>query len=159
MQGTAGVAIAGLLGAVRAQGRPMIDFPKQKIVVAGAGRFDLVLIYRSNFLFMLKGFVLPRYLLYIIVFRSLYPPFAKIEEKPQFLCSFYSDNQQSCLSKGGLRFSLFTCRTIIPIKIFSNLNFFGKNGKILGDIFWLHANETKIIFSYIYFKFFEGVEL
>ncbi|PON77603.1 Malic oxidoreductase [Parasponia andersonii] len=37
VQGTAGVAIAGLLGAVRAQGRPMIDFPKQKIVVAGAG--------------------------------------------------------------------------------------------------------------------------
>ena len=44
MQGTAGVAIAGLLGAVRAQGRPMIDFPKQKIVVAGAGRYDT---YRS----------------------------------------------------------------------------------------------------------------
>lgn len=40
IQGTAGVAIAGLLGAVRAQGKPMIDFPKQKIVVAGAGRFD-----------------------------------------------------------------------------------------------------------------------
>jgi malate dehydrogenase (decarboxylating) len=40
-QGTAGVAIAGLLGAVRAQGRPMIDFPKQKIVVAGAGRYCL----------------------------------------------------------------------------------------------------------------------
>lgn len=38
VQGTAGVAIAGLLGAVRAQGRPMIDFPKMKIVVAGAGR-------------------------------------------------------------------------------------------------------------------------
>ncbi|KAM3266472.1 NAD-dependent malic enzyme 62 kDa isoform, mitochondrial [Capsicum annuum] len=37
VQGTAGVAIAGLLGAVRAQGRPMIDFPKMKIVVAGAG--------------------------------------------------------------------------------------------------------------------------
>ncbi|GAB4862015.1 hypothetical protein Ancab_037269 [Ancistrocladus abbreviatus] len=37
VQGTAGVAIAGLLGAVRAQGRAMIDFPKQKIVVAGAG--------------------------------------------------------------------------------------------------------------------------
>ncbi|KAL7233825.1 hypothetical protein ACSBR1_017438 [Camellia fascicularis] len=37
VQGTAGVAIAGLLGAVRAQGKPMIDFPKQKIVVAGAG--------------------------------------------------------------------------------------------------------------------------
>ncbi|RLN04691.1 hypothetical protein C2845_PM13G23460 [Panicum miliaceum] len=36
-QGIAGVAIAGLLGAVRAQGRPMIDFPKQRIVVAGAG--------------------------------------------------------------------------------------------------------------------------
>ena len=41
MQGTAGVAIAGLLGAVRAQGRAMIDFPKQKIVVAGAGRLAL----------------------------------------------------------------------------------------------------------------------
>ncbi|KAF6170155.1 hypothetical protein GIB67_038688 [Kingdonia uniflora] len=37
VQGTAGVAIAGLLGAVRAQGKSMIDFPKQKIVVAGAG--------------------------------------------------------------------------------------------------------------------------
>ncbi|XP_077235215.1 NAD-dependent malic enzyme 1 [Tasmannia lanceolata] len=37
VQGTAGVAIAGLLGAVRAQGRLMIDFPKQKIVLAGAG--------------------------------------------------------------------------------------------------------------------------
>ncbi|KAF3562706.1 hypothetical protein DY000_02011870 [Brassica cretica] len=37
VQGTAGVAIAGLLGAVRAQGRPMLDFPKMKIVVAGAG--------------------------------------------------------------------------------------------------------------------------
>lgn len=37
VQGTAGVAIAGLLGAVRAQGRPLIDFPKLKIVVAGAG--------------------------------------------------------------------------------------------------------------------------
>lgn len=40
LQGTAGVAVAGLLGAVRGQGKPMIDFPKQKIVVAGAGRFD-----------------------------------------------------------------------------------------------------------------------
>nr|AIR93777.1 NAD-malic enzyme alpha subunit [Kalanchoe fedtschenkoi] len=37
VQGTAGVAIAGLLDSVRAQGRPMIDFSKQKIVVAGAG--------------------------------------------------------------------------------------------------------------------------
>jgi len=37
VQGTAGVAIAGLLGAVRAQGRPISDFAKQKIVVAGAG--------------------------------------------------------------------------------------------------------------------------
>ncbi|KAG5538788.1 hypothetical protein RHGRI_019364 [Rhododendron griersonianum] len=37
VQGTAGVAIAGLLGAVRAQGKPLIDFPKMKIVVAGAG--------------------------------------------------------------------------------------------------------------------------
>lgn len=49
-QGTAGVAIAGLLGAVRAQGRPMIDFPKQKIVVAGAGRYIVVLfrVWKSN---------------------------------------------------------------------------------------------------------------
>ncbi|CAN6298876.1 unnamed protein product [Urochloa humidicola] len=37
IQGTAGVALAGLLGAVRAQGRPLHDFPNQKIVVVGAG--------------------------------------------------------------------------------------------------------------------------
>ncbi|KAL5224417.1 hypothetical protein ABZP36_011056 [Zizania latifolia] len=37
VQGTAGVALAGLLGAVRAQGRPLTDFTKQKIVVVGAG--------------------------------------------------------------------------------------------------------------------------
>lgn len=48
IQGTAGVAIAGLLGAVRAQGKPMIDFPKQKIVVAGAGRFDTFPVLRKN---------------------------------------------------------------------------------------------------------------
>lgn len=44
-QGTAGVALAGLLGAVRAQGRPMIDFPKMKIVVAGAGRYCFIVIF------------------------------------------------------------------------------------------------------------------
>lgn len=38
-QGTAGVALAGLLGAVRSQGRPVKDFVKQKIVVVGAGRY------------------------------------------------------------------------------------------------------------------------
>ncbi|XP_074591960.1 NAD-dependent malic enzyme 59 kDa isoform, mitochondrial [Curcuma longa] len=37
IQGTAGVALAGLLGAVRAQGKSLNDFMKQKIVVAGAG--------------------------------------------------------------------------------------------------------------------------
>ncbi|CAL9086913.1 unnamed protein product [Musa textilis] len=37
IQGTAGVALAGLLGAVRSQGRPLKDFVKQKIVVVGAG--------------------------------------------------------------------------------------------------------------------------
>ncbi|KAK3152993.1 hypothetical protein QOZ80_2BG0166230 [Eleusine coracana subsp. coracana] len=37
VQGTAGVALAGLLGAVRAQGRPLQDFNEQKIVVVGAG--------------------------------------------------------------------------------------------------------------------------
>ncbi|KAM3408906.1 hypothetical protein ACQJBY_001758 [Aegilops geniculata] len=40
VQGTAGVALAGLLGAVRAQGRPLADFTKQKIVVVGAGRIQ-----------------------------------------------------------------------------------------------------------------------
>ncbi|CAL5331136.1 unnamed protein product [Camellia sinensis] len=38
MQGTAGVALAGLLGTVRALGRPLTDFVNQKIVVVGAGR-------------------------------------------------------------------------------------------------------------------------
>ncbi|MCL7036807.1 hypothetical protein MKW94_005591, partial [Papaver nudicaule] len=37
IQGTAGVALAGLLGAVRAQNRPLSDFVKQKIVIVGAG--------------------------------------------------------------------------------------------------------------------------
>lgn len=37
IQGTAGVALAGLLGAVRAQGQSLKDFVKQKIVVVGAG--------------------------------------------------------------------------------------------------------------------------
>uniref|UniRef100_A0A7C8ZII5 Malic enzyme n=1 Tax=Opuntia streptacantha TaxID=393608 RepID=A0A7C8ZII5_OPUST len=41
VQGTAGVALAGLLGAVRAQGRPLTDFVKQKIVVVGAGSAGL----------------------------------------------------------------------------------------------------------------------
>ncbi|KAJ8450193.1 hypothetical protein Cgig2_033387 [Carnegiea gigantea] len=41
MQGTAGVVLAGLLGAVRAQGRPVTDFVKQKIVVVGAGSAGL----------------------------------------------------------------------------------------------------------------------
>ncbi|KAL4015417.1 hypothetical protein IC575_027664 [Cucumis melo] len=39
IQGTAGVALAGLLGTVRAQGRPLSDFVNQKIVVVGAGRY------------------------------------------------------------------------------------------------------------------------
>ncbi|KAJ3682215.1 hypothetical protein LUZ60_014788 [Juncus effusus] len=37
IQGTAGVALAGLFGAVRAQGRPLKDIVNQKIVVVGAG--------------------------------------------------------------------------------------------------------------------------
>jgi malate dehydrogenase (decarboxylating) len=41
VQGTAGVALAGLLGAVRAQGRPLSDFVIQKIVVVGAGSAGL----------------------------------------------------------------------------------------------------------------------
>ncbi|KAK7340216.1 hypothetical protein VNO77_20914 [Canavalia gladiata] len=41
VQGAAGVAFAGLLGAVRAQGRPLSDFVKQKIVVVGAGSAGL----------------------------------------------------------------------------------------------------------------------
>ncbi|CAK8542309.1 unnamed protein product [Lathyrus sativus] len=41
IQGTAGVALAGLLGTVRAQGRPLSDFVKQKIVIVGAGSAGL----------------------------------------------------------------------------------------------------------------------
>ncbi|XP_047960576.1 NAD-dependent malic enzyme 59 kDa isoform, mitochondrial [Salvia hispanica] len=41
VQGTAGVALAGLLGSVRAQGRPLTDFANQKIVVVGAGSAGL----------------------------------------------------------------------------------------------------------------------
>ncbi|KAK7295026.1 hypothetical protein RJT34_17929 [Clitoria ternatea] len=41
IQGTAGVALAGLLGTVRAQGQPLSDFVKQKIVVVGAGSAGL----------------------------------------------------------------------------------------------------------------------
>ncbi|KAL0002529.1 hypothetical protein SO802_016310 [Lithocarpus litseifolius] len=41
IQGTAGVALAGLLGTVRAQGRPLSDFVHQRIVVVGAGSAGL----------------------------------------------------------------------------------------------------------------------
>ncbi|XP_047314944.1 NAD-dependent malic enzyme 59 kDa isoform, mitochondrial [Impatiens glandulifera] len=41
IQGTAGVALAGLLGTVRAQGRPLSDFVNQKIIVVGAGSAGL----------------------------------------------------------------------------------------------------------------------
>ncbi|XP_022897061.1 NAD-dependent malic enzyme 59 kDa isoform, mitochondrial isoform X2 [Olea europaea var. sylvestris] len=41
IQGTAGVALAGLLGTVRAQGQPLTDFANQKIVVVGAGSAGL----------------------------------------------------------------------------------------------------------------------
>lgn len=41
IQGTAGVALAGVLGAVRAQGRPISDICKQKIVIVGAGSAGL----------------------------------------------------------------------------------------------------------------------
>ncbi|XP_011023388.1 PREDICTED: NAD-dependent malic enzyme 59 kDa isoform, mitochondrial-like [Populus euphratica] len=41
IQGTAGVALAGLLGTVRAQGLPLSDFVNQKIVVVGAGSAGL----------------------------------------------------------------------------------------------------------------------
>ncbi|CAL5380961.1 unnamed protein product [Camellia sinensis] len=41
MQGTVGVGLAGLLGTVRAQGRPLTDFVNQKIVVVGAGSAGL----------------------------------------------------------------------------------------------------------------------
>ncbi|WCJ23170.1 NADP-dependent malic enzyme [Euphorbia peplus] len=41
IQGTAGVALAGLFGTARAQGRPLSDFLNQKIVVVGAGSAGL----------------------------------------------------------------------------------------------------------------------
>nr|KJB62268.1 hypothetical protein B456_009G411400 [Gossypium raimondii] len=40
-KGTAGVALAGLLATVRAQGRSLDDFPNHKIVVVGAGSAGL----------------------------------------------------------------------------------------------------------------------
>ncbi|QHO50691.1 NAD-dependent malic enzyme 2 [Arachis hypogaea] len=39
VQGTAGVALAGILGSVRAQGRPLSNFLNQRIVVVGAGSY------------------------------------------------------------------------------------------------------------------------
>ncbi|CAJ2662532.1 unnamed protein product [Trifolium pratense] len=47
IQGTAGVALAGLLGTVRAQGRPLSDFVKQKIVIVGAGSAGLGVLYMA----------------------------------------------------------------------------------------------------------------
>lgn len=47
LQGTAGVALAGLLGTVRTQGRPLTDFVNQKIVVVGAGRYFKILTVMS----------------------------------------------------------------------------------------------------------------
>lgn len=51
LNGTAGVALGGLLGAVRAMGKPMEDLVKQKIVVVGAGSgclpFSLQFIFSS----------------------------------------------------------------------------------------------------------------
>ncbi|GER27324.1 malic enzyme, partial [Striga asiatica] len=41
IQVTAGVALAGLLGTVRAQGKPLANFANQKIVVVGAGSAGL----------------------------------------------------------------------------------------------------------------------
>ncbi|KMZ74215.1 Malic enzyme [Zostera marina] len=41
VQGTAGVALAGLFGAVRAQGLPLKEFVNQKIIVVGAGSAGL----------------------------------------------------------------------------------------------------------------------
>lgn len=41
IQGTAGVALAGILGTVRAQGRPLTDFANQRMVVVGAGSAGL----------------------------------------------------------------------------------------------------------------------
>ncbi|KAL4316780.1 hypothetical protein AHAS_Ahas15G0319300 [Arachis hypogaea] len=41
IQGTAGVALAGILGSVRAQGQPLSNFVNQKIVVVGAGSSGL----------------------------------------------------------------------------------------------------------------------
>ncbi|GKU88209.1 hypothetical protein SLEP1_g2499 [Rubroshorea leprosula] len=42
IQGTADVALAGLLGTVRAQGQPLADFVNQKIVVVGAEAFFFI---------------------------------------------------------------------------------------------------------------------
>ncbi|KAL5718402.1 malate dehydrogenase (decarboxylating) [Ranunculus cassubicifolius] len=58
IQGTAGVALAGLLGATRAQGRPLSDFAKQKIVIVGAGSAGLGVLNMAKqaFLRMVKSY-------------------------------------------------------------------------------------------------------
>lgn len=43
MQGTACVGLAGILGAVRAMGRPVADLANLKFVIVGAGRSALQL--------------------------------------------------------------------------------------------------------------------
>ncbi|KAK1290295.1 hypothetical protein QJS10_CPB18g01516 [Acorus calamus] len=48
VQGTAGVALAGLLGTVRAQGRPLKDFVHQKIVVVGAGSAGIGVLHMAK---------------------------------------------------------------------------------------------------------------
>lgn len=52
LQGTAGVALAGLLGTVRAQGRPLSDFVNQKIVVVGAGRYFKIMFVLTIHIFL-----------------------------------------------------------------------------------------------------------
>ncbi|CAN6310556.1 unnamed protein product [Urochloa humidicola] len=56
IQGTGGVVLAGLLGAFRAQGRPLQDFIKQKIVVVGAGSAGIgVLSIAKQAMFRMAG--------------------------------------------------------------------------------------------------------
>ncbi|CAN6287796.1 unnamed protein product [Urochloa humidicola] len=56
IQGTAGVVLAGLLGAFRAQGRPLQDFTNQKIVVVGAGSAGIgVLSMAKQAMFRMPG--------------------------------------------------------------------------------------------------------
>lgn len=104
LQGTAGVALAGLLGAVRAQGKPTVDFPKQKIVVAGAGRFDLLSIGSELFktLYSMKR----KHSIIIFDVKKIKNPFFIIEYRIFLFNIFYENTWTEPISHVDLFFNI-----------------------------------------------------